>query len=192
MDENIDSPSKRGSFWKTAPGVLTALATLLTAIVGLIAGLNQLGIFERSSSSEAQPRRAEQISKNTSNTPQRPPTPAAGLSATADDITYTILSGHREPYSPSEYLLVLEMKISFKQNLTNVTGELFRLEVDGLRYAPRNGGSNHYGAPYSDWKEKYEFIVPNDAHVTNLLVGQFDSARTSTIPLPLDVISRWK
>ena len=59
MDKNNDFPSKPVSFWKTLPGILTALATLLTAIVGLIAGLNQLGIFERSSSSEAQPRRAE-------------------------------------------------------------------------------------------------------------------------------------
>lgn len=37
-----DRPTERGGFWTTIPGVLTALATLVTAVFGAYVGLNQL------------------------------------------------------------------------------------------------------------------------------------------------------
>jgi hypothetical protein len=36
------------SFWQTIPGVLAGLATVLTAVTGLVVALNQAGFFERS------------------------------------------------------------------------------------------------------------------------------------------------
>jgi hypothetical protein len=38
--------SEPGSWWRTAPGVLTAIAALLTAITGLIAGLHKAGLLQ--------------------------------------------------------------------------------------------------------------------------------------------------
>lgn len=96
MDKNNDTPSNSESFWKTLPGILTALITLITAIIGLVASLNQIGVFDQFNKPDAQHIGGEQESKNTPETGQRPRAPATGLNATADDITYTVLSGHRE------------------------------------------------------------------------------------------------
>ncbi len=38
------------SFWQTIPGLFTGLATVLTAITGLVIALNQVGYFQKSSS----------------------------------------------------------------------------------------------------------------------------------------------
>lgn len=183
MDKNIDSPSKRGGFWKTVPGILTAFATMITAIVGLIVSLNQMGIFQHNV--------GEPGSKKPPETIQQTPPPRS-LKATADDITYSILSGRSELYSQREYLLVLEVKTSCKGNAVNFASELFRLEVDGVKYSSHGDLSNKWVEENSDWKEEVKFVVPNDAHVVNLLVGNVGSERISTIPLPPDVLSKWK
>lgn len=42
-------PSKPQSWWQTLPGILTAVATIITAATGLIVALNQAGVFTRGS-----------------------------------------------------------------------------------------------------------------------------------------------
>lgn len=44
-------PPKSQSWWQTLPGILTAVAAILTASTGLIMALNQAGVFSRASSS---------------------------------------------------------------------------------------------------------------------------------------------
>jgi hypothetical protein len=41
----MDDESARGSWWKTLPGVLTAVGALVTALVGGVVGLKQAGII---------------------------------------------------------------------------------------------------------------------------------------------------
>jgi len=61
-----EEPSKPQSWWQTLPGILTAVAALITAVTGLIVALNQAG---------ALPRRSSTISTS--------PTPSTTLSAGA-------------------------------------------------------------------------------------------------------------
>jgi len=189
MDTNGDSASKRESFWRTVPGVLTAFATLLTALAGMLLALNQIKVFDFFKKADVQHVRGDQASKNSSDTGQQSVGPVIGLHATADDITYTILFAQREFYSPKEKLLIFKIKLSCKRNGVNFDSGLFRLEVDGSRFSPHSNSSNKWVEPYSDWVEKVQFIVPNDAQVVNLLVGSFDSERISKIPISLDEIS---
>jgi hypothetical protein len=42
----MNEAPKPGSWWHTLPGTITAVATLLTAITGLLVGLSQLGFFK--------------------------------------------------------------------------------------------------------------------------------------------------
>ena len=49
----MDDESTRGSWWKTLPGVLTAVGALVTALMGGVVGLKQAGIIF----SEGKPRR---------------------------------------------------------------------------------------------------------------------------------------
>jgi hypothetical protein len=44
-----DNEEREGSWWTTVPGILTALATTITAVGGLIAVLAQTGFLDRSS-----------------------------------------------------------------------------------------------------------------------------------------------
>lgn len=44
-------PPKSHSWWQTLPGILTAVAGILTASTGLILALNQVGVFSRASTS---------------------------------------------------------------------------------------------------------------------------------------------
>lgn len=44
-----DEPSKSHSWWQTLPGILTAVAAILTASTGLIVALNNIGVFSRES-----------------------------------------------------------------------------------------------------------------------------------------------
>jgi len=42
-------PSKPQSWWQTLPGILTAVAAIITAATGLIVALNQAGVFSQKS-----------------------------------------------------------------------------------------------------------------------------------------------
>lgn len=44
-------PPKSQSWWQTLPGILTAVAGIMTASTGLILALNQVGVFSRESTS---------------------------------------------------------------------------------------------------------------------------------------------
>ena len=41
----MSSNEQSGGFWRTLPGVLSAIAALVTALTGLVIGLNQIGLF---------------------------------------------------------------------------------------------------------------------------------------------------
>jgi len=186
------STSKKPSFWKTLPGILTAAAGFTTAIAGLIVALNQAGLLKRSVPVPPAATSAElPVSSSTDSTAADASTPGTGLSAVADDVAYTILSGQRRQFSSSEYLIVLEIGVTARANSMNFEDDMFRLSIDGLRYPPHTNLSNQWVQENSDWKERVEFVVPNDARSLSLQVGRAGTDRVSTIPLPLDVVSRW-
>lgn len=108
-----------------------------------------------------------------------------GLKATADDRTYTILSGQLDPYPSSELLLVLKIRVSCKGIGIDFTQELFRLDVDGVMKAPPEPGSNYFVPPNSEYAEDVKFIIPKDSHVLKLQVGDSSTPRVAIIPLPL-------
>jgi hypothetical protein len=41
----VNGSERDESFWRTLPGILSAVATVVTALTGLIIGLNQAGLF---------------------------------------------------------------------------------------------------------------------------------------------------
>ena len=181
MSDTPDVGRRGGGFWTTLPGLLTAVAGLLTALTALIGILYQAHIIGPKEPQGGDP----PVIKRGKEDP--PPAPASKLQATADDVTYAVLSAQRTPYSPREYLLTLDMKVSCKENSVNVWEDLFRLDVDGVKYAPHGGRSNHWIEQHSDWREPVKFLVSNDSRALNLIVGKVDSDRTATIPLTKSV-----
>jgi serine/threonine protein kinase len=115
--------------------------------------------------------------------------PGSTLSATAGEVTYTVLSGTRTPYSTNEFLLTLTVKVSTGASGVNFFDDLFRLEVDEVKSAPRPGLSNEWVPEHSERKEDVKFIVSNDAKSIRLIVGKAGTAKTGSIMLPLEAIT---
>ena len=70
---------KTGTWWTSLPGVVTALATLLTAITGLVVALNQVGLFPHRAD-RAQPN-PEAHSSATRNASEQAPAASSGTVA---------------------------------------------------------------------------------------------------------------
>src|SRR6516225_6916117 len=45
----MEDNSTKKSFWQTMPGILTALAAIITALTGLLLAFNQMGYFKKTS-----------------------------------------------------------------------------------------------------------------------------------------------
>jgi len=179
MEPDSITPSKE-SFWKTLPGIITAIATLVTAVGGFIVILVQLGVF-----SPAENTATSTIQQSALPPKVSTPTATPNLTAVADDIEYTILSKSTSEYSQAELRLLLNMKVSCKQTSIGFTPDIFRLEIDGVKYAPHNELSSQWIANHADWKESLEFIIPKDLRSATLHVGQAGTPRTNTILITL-------
>jgi len=63
---------KQTSWWQTVPGVITAVATLLGALTGLVIALNQAGLLRGSSPSTKQPQPESSMVENPARTARLP------------------------------------------------------------------------------------------------------------------------
>jgi hypothetical protein len=68
-----DTQEPKSSWWQTLPGLLTALATVITAVTGLIVGLVQSHVFDSNrTASAASPPQAAQLSSPAAAAPAEP------------------------------------------------------------------------------------------------------------------------
>jgi len=114
-----------------------------------------------------------------------------GLKATANEVIYTVRSGRRDSYSDTEYRLVLDVVMSCGANGENFTADVFRLEADGVKYAPIIPLSERWIDTHSDWAEKVTFAYPKASQDVKLQVGRAGSPRVAVIPLPSSVLAKW-
>lgn len=117
--------------------------------------------------------------------------PPAELKATANEVIYTVRSGRRDSYSDAEYRLVLDVVMSCGANCENFTADVFRLEADGVKYAPIIPLSERWIDTHSDWAEKVTFAYPKASQDVKLQVGRAGSPRVAVIPLPSSVLAKW-
>jgi hypothetical protein len=87
--EATDPKEKTGTWWTSLPGIITALAALLTAITGLVVALNQVGLF--SHGDHAQPRPEPPIVTP----PPLVSPPIRGPTVKVDGVTVMVLSVRR-------------------------------------------------------------------------------------------------
>jgi len=215
MEKNTDSSSERVSFWKTLPGILTALATLVTAAAGLLGALNQIKPASQpiplTTTSSVSPQAPEapsgsKLAPPKTLAPSQPAkTSSEGLSATASDVTYTILPGlpgsFYRPPSNGEYRLGLSVRISVRppSKGVNFTEALFRLRVGGDERAPivpagdlkppTEGGKYDERILNESKTRKIEFDVPDNENIESLIVND-EAGASAAIPLSRDVLSR--
>lgn len=192
-------------WWQTLPSVLKAAATLITAVTGLIIGLNQIGVF-RSGEKPAQPVSYGGISGTppvVSSSPSAtgsstgapssvvsgPParytvTFPAGAEATAGAGAYKILQARADPRSADKLTMTFSVRVTgVRYPGLNFFGNDFRLIVDGVPREP-DDAPNLLVSLQSSKDGDVVFIIDATAKHLALQVGEVGH-ETSTIPLAL-------
>lgn len=195
MDKN---PIAKG-WWQTLPGVLTAVAAVITAIAGLVAALHQTGLFD---SSQAKPVIARSDPKPPE-TSKQPPVAAGAPGAAASQeaaphnaalpsgqqvrigqVVYNIRSIGVDRYAPGKRLLVFQVQMTNNDRYdANFWDRSFRLLVGNQPQAPTNE-LNQLVASHAAMDGTVEFVVADDVSEVVLQIGDPDND-AATIPIRL-------
>ena len=205
----MDDDSSRGSWWKTLPGLLTAVGALVTAVVGGVVGLKQAGIIFTEAKPPAQSEvaradRAIALPQHPGPEPPSataPPSGAASLSAPTpsaraapsvspaldqvrvSDGIYKILATGVEPYDSERLRLRFTIRLT-SQALGghNFWSRSFRLLVDSIPRAPEND-LNEIVQPDAAKEGEVIFVFPRSAR--SLVLKIASGGKDALIPLQL-------
>ena len=143
MAENAQTDSK--SWWQTLPGVLTALAALVTAVSGLLIAVHQTGWLDRT---KLDPAKGASRATDHPNTSPDSSTVKPGVRQIAipenatlrtDSAVYKLVSGHVEPVGTSHLLLRVAVRMTNEGSApANLWSASFRLVEGGNLASPAN------------------------------------------------------
>lgn len=161
----MSGDEKQTSWWSTLPGILTAIAAVITAVTGLVLGLGQLGVFDRQSAGDE----ADGVVTSTadpgagSNTASDSATESTAATGSASagapqaasawtvtlpeqrsyrsgDIEYTLLDASARPEIDDQLAMEITIRCtSYSRYGTNFWDANFRLNADGINIAPNSG-----------------------------------------------------
>lgn len=182
------------SWWQTLPGVLSAIAAVLTAVTGLIVVLGPFDSepeSEQSPSAATAPARAVTDGPGDASRPAPEQSPAyrvivpgrAVASLGQGKLIYTIEDVSTRQRNPGE----LEVRFTIRLKNTgdydaNFWGRTFRLLVDGGSQAPVPDDLNELVAGKSSGEGTISFAVAETANELALMVGD--------VKLPLTISKR--
>lgn len=199
----MDDESTGRGWWKTLPGILTALAAVVTAVTGLVVGLHQVGFFR---GADEPPRRVSAQASPREGTDGAAPTGAAAEAATATNpdapyrgavpretevragpLVYTILSTDLQRYSENALSLRVQLRITNDGVRWGIAvgPDFFRLRADRIALAPRESVITVVAFQSSEEGE-VSFTFPSTATSLVLQVGEV-GAEVSEIPVELQV-----
>ena len=189
-----DNNSEKKNFWQTLPGILTALAAILTASTGLLLAFNQVGCFHKDA------KEIKSANTTSSHNPATADTTNSSVTGNADKITgatfsmtdikgkgaeheYKILEAVIEPKDPSAS--TIKIKIRYTNNIAypaNFWNSGFRLSIDDVLTTP-SGDLNEIVAGNSSKEGIVQFDFPNNANKLKLII--FDSDEKIAIPITI-------
>ncbi len=184
--------SRAPSWWHTIPGVLTAVAALITAVSGFLLAVHQAG-WLRGYSPEIAAEASESLrSEGGGLTPEtRSPTLSSDRAAPAlvpsmsqislGQARYSLLDVQLEPQSPQSFALSIAVRMtSHSSHAQNFWDASFRLFVDDVPRAPVSN-LNKVVAGHSAEDGVVRFVVPQGAE--SLVLQIRHNAETALIPL---------
>lgn len=135
-----DDP-QTSKWWFTMPGILTAVAAIITAITGLIAALNQsgaLGLFKaRGVDAGATSAPADIAQAGNTHVAGMARELTAGQQAELPDARYQLLSAKLAPYNAEKQTLTFTIRMTNKSRYpANFWDDSFRLLVNGAPLSP--------------------------------------------------------
>ncbi|MFD1211307.1 hypothetical protein ACFQ36_04545 [Arthrobacter sp. GCM10027362] len=204
MPEDKADGGKPASWWTTLPGLLTAVAAVITAVTGLLVGLSQAGLLGRSGSG---PEPAATASPGTtgaagsagsskpggSPAPGNPPTeaagdwtvavPDAGRPVRSGEAEYAVLRAQARPDVDGYVAVTFSIKCTNRGRYDmNFWDSTFRLDAGGDSIAPTSGLNELVAAGASKTGDVL-FVVPDSTREAVLRI-KFPDGRRS-LPLTL-------
>ena len=201
--ENEEKKSSVTIWWQTFPGILTAIAALITATGGLMLTLNQVGCFDKTNSKNEKviDQKENSSDKKLQNTyPETGKTEDSSVikyTATVskiDDVNfegsvYKFLEAKLEYYSHEESLLKFNLNVANNINGVYVNADLFRLIVGRNKIAPESITAQWVEA-HSSIDAEVVFIIPNNVTGIQLQIGDVNAGEKGKIKIPINLNSK--
>lgn len=202
--ENDTKEKTKINWWQTVPGILTAVAALMTAAGGLMLALNQVGCFDKTNLKNEKV--ADQKEKTTENKSQNidqnesqkltdnTNTEYKGAISKIEDVNfegsvYKFLDTRLEYYSPDKSLLKLKLNVENNFNGVYVNADLFRLLIGRNKSAPETCTAQ-WVEQHSSIDADVAFIIPNDATAVQLQIGDVNAGEKGAIKIPINIKSK--
>lgn len=187
----------RGGWWTTAPGLLTAVAALITAGTGLLLALNEVGLLDPTSDETpsqvvaGEPEvDAESSSPAGSGASVAPSASDYDISLPYDeeirvgDIGYEILGATARPDAEGQLALVLSLRArSYRDYDYNFWDASFRVTA-GEDIYPASGGLNDVLPANATQRGELLFVVPDSTRDATLTIS-FPYDKERSIPIRL-------
>lgn len=170
------SQDPKSSWWHTAPGILTAIAALLTALTGMLVAVHQTGLFDRpvqaTVAESSVPSGNATPSESRTRPAQRSSSPEyqSGRSIALSDESVTLgtslfqfLDATIEMRSPEAAGLAIDVRLTNRGgSAINFSNDDFRLLVDDVPRAP-TGTLNKIVYAHSAEEGVVEFVFSRTA-----------------------------
>lgn len=208
MEKDTKEKSSPPSWWQTAPGVLTAIAALITATGGFLIVLNQIGCFDKTvhkdnatiqtpiESKETKQSNTENkinSEKLNSNDSTAGPTNSGQVKLSLPDdmnfgsIRIKFLDLTRDKYSTDNSSLKIKFRL-YNEGTGYATFDyyLFRLLFDGQMLSPEKTAQG-YVDPKSSKDNEVLFVFPDSIEDADLQINYtYDEKLTTKIPINLN------
>lgn len=177
MSQDPQSESK--AWWQTLPGLLTAGATVITAISGLLVALHQAGCFARNPQSAVQtqaelhPVEAQNAASpsSTAATVSRALTIPENAEVHSGQAVFKLLSARIEPYSPDKLSVHFTVRMTNNDRFdANFWAASFRLSVNDSLLAPTNN-LDELVSGHSAKEDEVAFVIPANVSMVGLQMG---------------------
>jgi hypothetical protein len=173
-----DAQSESKSWWQTLPGVLTAVAAVITALTGLLVAVHQTGWFDHRNKDQAQTtsRPANPRESETGASHQRAGVKQIEVPANAfvqsEGLKYTLVAGHIEPGGSGRMTLRIGVRMTNDGTAqANFGSGSFRLVVDNGLVAPVNLLDEQVDAKSSKMGDLV-FQIPANTNRVGLQMGE--------------------
>lgn len=208
MENKQESKSSPPSWWQTAPGVLTAIAALITATGGFLIVLNQIGCFDKTVHKDSAVIQTPVENKETKKSNSENKTNSEKLNSNdstsgatntgqvklslPDDMNFgsvriKFLDLTRDKYSTGNSSLKIKFRL-FNEGTSYATFDyyLFRLLFDGQMLSPEKTAQG-YVDPKSSKDNETLFVFPDSVKNAELQINYiYDDKQTTKIPINLN------
>jgi len=184
----------QSSWWTTLPGMLTALAAIVTAVTGLLLGLNQIDLFKESAPDSASPvitrnGSAPKASDNPIDSEPPAATMSPGSSAyestlpldepiRSGDVSYEVVGYEIRPDSDRQLALSIDIRMfNYGRYDVNFWNAAFRLLAGEDSISP-SGDLNEIVAGDASKVGTVLFIIPDTTRSAALKIKFYEGDRT--------------